>query len=199
LTWGPAWVCWRHAEADGYIGWAPLPYGAVWIDGGWRYHGHAVVEVGFDFGLGEDFFVFVGHDHFHDHYFRYRSRYDYPFHLHREVIHGFYGRTVIRNEFRRDEHGRFVNEGLGRERIEHVTGRKVEMAHFEERRPVVRAEHSVANRTTTSQSGATPESAHASSPAANPDASKVYRPPVAAQKTATTPKTSAPAAKTQKK
>src|SRR5258708_6095602 len=125
LTWGPAWVCWRHAETDGYIGWAPLPYGAVWVGGGWRYHNRAVVEVGFDFGLGEDFFVFVGHDHFHDHYFRYRSRVEYPFHVHREIVHGFYGRTVLRNEFRRNEHGRFVNEGLGRARIERVTGHKV--------------------------------------------------------------------------
>ena len=64
-NWGPAWVCWR-ACGRGCIGWAPLPYGAVWVDGGWRFHGRAVVDVGFDFGLGEDFFVFVGYDHFHE-------------------------------------------------------------------------------------------------------------------------------------
>ena len=28
----PAWVYWRHC--DGYLGWAPLPYGAVWVAGG---------------------------------------------------------------------------------------------------------------------------------------------------------------------
>jgi hypothetical protein len=60
--------------------------------------------------------------------------------VHREVVHGFYGRTVLRNEFRRDEHGRFVNEGLGRRRVEEVTHHRVEVARFQERRPAVRPE-----------------------------------------------------------
>ena len=229
LVWGPAWVCWRHAEADGYLGWAPLPFGAVWVDGGWRFHGRAVVEVGFDFGLGEDFFVFVGHDHFNDHYFRFRSH-EYAFHVHREEIHRFYGRSVLRNEFHRDEHGRFVNEGLGRARIEHATGHKVEMAKFEERRPAVREQahnEGAGNRTATGagQAGAgaragggSQTSTAASSTAgagshtaagtqtaaASSDAGKVYRPPAATTtpaKTTTTPAktTTSQPAKPQKK
>lgn len=143
-TWGPAWVCWRHAEADGYIGWAPLPYGAVWVDGAWTFHGHAVVDAGFDFGLGEDFFVFVANDHFRDErFFRLRGR-TAAFEVHRDRIHGFYARTVLRNDYRRDEHGRLVNEGLGRERVERLTQRKVEQTRFEERRPSVRSEHPLA-------------------------------------------------------
>lgn len=141
LTWGPAWVCWRQAEADGYIGWAPLPFGAVWIDGGWRFRGRVVTDVNFDFGLGEDFFVFVGRDHFHEHYFRVPSRRDYAFHVRREVVHGFYGRTVLRNEFHKDEHGRLVNEGLGRKRVEELTRHEVKPARFTERHAEARPDN----------------------------------------------------------
>jgi hypothetical protein len=193
LTWGPAWVCWREAEADGYIGWAPLPYGAIWVDGGWRFHGRAVVEVGFDFGLGEDFFVFVGHDHFHDHYFRYRSRLEYPFHVRREMVHRFYGRTVLRNEFRRDAHGRLVNEGLGREHIERVTGRKVEAARFEERHPAVRSEHTAAPREPSSAGAA-----QSGTKATSSEPNKVYRPPASTSKPATPARSPAPATRTQR-
>jgi hypothetical protein len=185
-TWGPAWVAWRHAEADGYIGWAPLPYGAVWVDGGWRFHDHAIVDVGFDFGLGEDFFVFVGNDHFRDErFFRLRGRVS-PFEVHRERIHEFYGRSLVRNEFRRDEHGRFVNEGLGRERIERVTQRRVEQVHFEERHPFVRPEPAHAVREAGHPEAGHPEAGHpqvghapAERPA--PAVNKVFRPPAPAK------------------
>jgi hypothetical protein len=134
-TWGPAWVFWRQAEADGYVGWAPLPYGAVWAAGGWwEFHGQRVA-VDFDFGLGENFFVFVGYDHFHDGFIRLRGR-EYTFHVRPERVHEFYRRTVIRNESRRDEHGRLVNDGIGRERIERLTQHKVEERRFDERDPV---------------------------------------------------------------
>jgi uncharacterized protein DUF6600 len=133
-TWGPAWVFWRHAEADASIGWAALPPGAVFVDGAFMFNGVAV-RVDFDFGLGEDRFVFVAYDHFNEPFFRLRNR-EYAYHIDRERLHGFYGRSVIRNEFRKDEHGRFVNEGIGRDRVARLT--KVENKNFEERHPAVR-------------------------------------------------------------
>ena len=42
LSWGPSWVFWRHAEADATIGWAPLPPGALFVDGGFMFNGVAV-------------------------------------------------------------------------------------------------------------------------------------------------------------
>ena len=131
-TWGPAWVFWRHAEADTSIGWAPLPIGAVFVGGALMFNGVAVTA-DFDFGLGDSFFVFVGYDHFHEGFFRMRDH-EYRFNVPRERVHEFYGRSVIRNDFRRDEHGMFVNNGIGRDRIERLT--HVEHANFEERKPV---------------------------------------------------------------
>ncbi len=136
-TWGPAWVFWRHAEGDAAIGWAPLPVGAVFVDGVFMFNG---VRVGldFDFGLGESCFVFVGYDHFHEGFFRMRGH-EYAWHIHGDRFHDFYRRSVIRNDFRRDEHGRFVNNGIGRERLDHiaqVTHHPIERTSFEERHPV---------------------------------------------------------------
>jgi len=133
-TWGPAWVFWRQAEADGCIGWAPLPPGAVFIDGGWLFHG-VRYGVDFDFGLGDNFFVFVGYDHFHDGFLRMRGH-EYRFNVPRERVHQFYRRTVLRNDFRRDEHGRLINDGIGRDRIERLTSHREEVTRFEERNPV---------------------------------------------------------------
>jgi len=133
-TWGPAWVFWRHAEGDAAIGWAPLPVGAVFVDGVFMFNG-VRVGVDFDFGLGEGCFTFVGYDHFHEGFFRMRGH-EWGYHIGHERLHGFYGRSVIRNEFRRDEHGRFVNNGIGRERMEHVTQGRLAHSSFEERHPV---------------------------------------------------------------
>jgi hypothetical protein len=133
-TWGPAWVFWRQAETDGAIGWAPLPVGAVFIDGGFFFNG---IRVGldFDFGLGEACFIFAGYDHFHEDFFRMRGR-EWGWHIDRARVHGFYGRSVIRNEFRRDAQGRFVNNGIGRSRLEQVTRGRLARSDFEERHPV---------------------------------------------------------------
>jgi hypothetical protein len=131
-TWGPAWVFWRQDEADGAIGWAPLPVGAVYVNGGFFYHGVAV-GVNFDFGLGVTCFTFVGCEHFHEPYFRMRGH-EWAYHIDHARMHDFYGRSVIRNDFHRDEHGRFVNDGIGRDRMEHLT--HVQHASFEERNPV---------------------------------------------------------------
>ena len=197
-TWGPSWVFWRQAEADGCIGWAPLPPGAVFVDGGWMFHG-ARVGVDFDFGLGADFFVFVGYDHFHDGFFRMRGH-EYGFNVPRERVRAFYGRTVLRNEFRRDEHGRLVNDGIGRDRIEHLTNHKEEVAHFEERTPVGDRDRLAAQRAEEvrrqvgPQAGKPGEPGHEQSgkPGGQPLAApapvnKVFRPPTPASNPATVP------------
>jgi hypothetical protein len=133
-TWGPAWVFWRQSEGDAAIGWAPLPVGAVFVNGVFMFHGVAV-GADFDFGLGEACFTFVRYDHFHEGFFRMRDH-EWAYHIDRQRLHGFYGRSILRNDFRRDEHGRFVNNGIGRERLEHATQGRLAQANFEERRPV---------------------------------------------------------------
>lgn len=173
--WGPAWVFWRQAETDGCIGWAPLPPGAVFVDGGWIYHG-AHVGIDFDFGLGADFFVFVGYDHFHDGFFRMRGH-EYAFHVPRERVRAFYGRTVLRNEFRRDERGRLINDGIGRDRVERLTNHREVAAHFEERNPV--GDRDRMNPQRAGQQVGRP----GGQPGAAPGSfNKVYRPPTPASK-----------------
>jgi hypothetical protein len=112
----PAWVCWRHADDDGFCGWAPLPPGALFVDGGWRYH-DAVVAVDFDFGLSAGFFTFVDYGHFWEHDFRH-------FIVPHDRLAFIYGRSVFANHYRLD-HGRFMNEGLDRERMGRLTGREI--------------------------------------------------------------------------
>jgi hypothetical protein len=131
-TWGPAWVFWRQDEGDACLGWAPLPVGAVFINGGFWFHGVACGP-DFDFGLGVSCFTFVGYDHFHEPFFRMRGH-EWAHNIDPVHIHTFYARSVIRNDFRRDDHGRFVNDGIGRDRVERLT--HVEHASFEERNPV---------------------------------------------------------------
>lgn len=134
-TWGPAWVCWRQADADGCIGWAPLPAGAVFIGGVWMFNGVRVDIATFDFGLGANFFVFVGCDHFHESFFRMRGH-EWAYHVPPQRVHDFYRRSIVHNDFHRDEHGRFVNNGLGQERMAQLTHNRIEQAHFQERSPV---------------------------------------------------------------
>jgi hypothetical protein len=183
-TWGPAWVFWRQAEADGYIGWAPLPPGAVFVDGGWDFRGHHY-GVDFDFGLGEACFAFIGYDHVHDNFFRMRGR-EFAFHVSRERIHAFYGRTVLRNDFRRDEHGRLINDGIGRDRVERLTNHREVAAHFEERNPV--GDRNKLNEEVQRQN--VQHSGPNNAPAVHPPAeqvSKVFRPPTPASNPATVP------------
>jgi len=138
--WAPAWVCWRRAE--GYCGWAPLPPGAVFKAGvGLWYGGHLAVDV--DFGLGVEMFTFVPYDRFWDHNL-------HAFLLPRERVSVFFGRSVIINGYRLD-HGRFVVEGLGRERMAAFTHREIRAeavavhggvgGHEEVERRVIRDEH----------------------------------------------------------
>lgn len=106
FDYAPAWVCWR--QADAYCGWAPLPPEAVFVPGlGLRYRGVLAADV--DFGLDYDAFAFVPYDHFWDHDL-------HPFLLGAGVRLDIYRRSVILNGYR-VEGGRFVVEGLGRDRI----------------------------------------------------------------------------------
>jgi len=117
---GPAWVFWRHS--GDYVGWAPLPYGAVFVDGGWGWHGHRYAA-DFDFGFGGSFFIFVGYGHLWEHdYHHYTLRGDEFQHVFRaSAINGFH-----------NDHGRFIHEGLDREHLEHLTGRPVTVVRHEE-------------------------------------------------------------------
>ncbi len=118
---GPAWVVWR--STGDCAGWAPLPYGAVFVDGGWAWHGHRY-GADFDFGFGASFFIFVGYGHLWDHDYRhYTLRGD-------ELRHAF--RASVVDGFHRDAHGRFTYAGLDREHLEHLTGRSVTVARHEE-------------------------------------------------------------------
>jgi len=108
--WAPAWVCWRHVE--GYCGWAPLPPAAVFKAGvGLWFGGRVAVDV--DFGLRADMFTFVPYGHFWDHGLR-------AYLLPRERSEAIFSRSVVLNGYRID-HGRFVVEGLGRERVASLT------------------------------------------------------------------------------
>jgi hypothetical protein len=201
-VWGPAWVFWRHDEDDGAVGWAALPPGAVFVDGVFFFHG-ARVGLDFDFGLGEDCFVFVDGIHFHERFFRLRGH-EWRYHIGHDRMHGFYHHSVIRNEFRRDEHGRFVNDGIGRDRLAHMDPH-LEHANFEERHPVGDREHAAAARPGAEsrpqaghpeaghpeaghpEAGHPEAAAHTAAPAAP---SKVFRPPTPAASPARAPQSS---------
>jgi len=182
-VWGPSWVFWRHAEVDACIGWAPLPPGAVFVDGGWIFNG-VHVGVDFDFGLGANFFVFVGYDHFHDGFFRMRGH-EYAFHEPRERVDVFYHRSVLRNDFRQDERGRLINDGIGRDRVERLTHRREVPERFQERNPVGDRERLAAQRGAEvhresgprDERAPAPERERMGRPSTHEPVSKVYRPP----------------------
>jgi hypothetical protein len=116
----PAWVCWRHAEAEGYCGWAPLPPGAVFRPGaGLFYNGRLAADV--DFGLNSTYFTFVPFDHFWDRNF---VRFVAP----RDFVVRFYRHSVVLNNYH-FVGGRFVVEGLGHERIGAWTHHDVRAEH----------------------------------------------------------------------
>jgi hypothetical protein len=111
-TWGPSWVAWRHGEAEGFIGWAPLPPSARFIAGvGLSWRGR--VDVNADFGLGPADFCFVESNHFWEHDFR-------GFLFRPERAEFYWRHSVIRNGYR-FYNGRFIVEGLGAERIAALT------------------------------------------------------------------------------
>lgn len=110
--WGPAWVCWRNADASGYCGWAPLPPGARFEPGvGIVWNGNVAADT--DFGLAPDAFVFVPFDHFwvHDYRLWVAPPWRVPVLFHASFVVNGYGFVG----------GRFVINGIGRDRIAFLT------------------------------------------------------------------------------
>ena len=108
FEYAPAWVVWRHDDDDGYIGWAPLPPGAAFVNGDWYFHGGRV-GVGFDFGLGAGFFTFVGYDHFWEHNYR---AWVVP---HDRVYFAYHHSGIVATY--RFDHGVFINVGMPHDRM----------------------------------------------------------------------------------
>jgi len=134
-TWGPAWVFWRQSDAyGGAIGWAPLPVGAIFANGILMFNGMAA-DQNCDFGLGESAFVFVGYNHFHESFFRMRGH-EWAYHIPPSQLHGFYKSSFVKNDFHQDGSGRFVNGGIGLNRINQLTHGQVAKSAFEGRTPV---------------------------------------------------------------
>src|ERR1035438_908823 len=103
------------------------------------------------------------------------GRRPYAYHTGGPRFREYYRNSVIRNEFRRDEHGRFVNHGVGRERMEHATHGRVEQAHLEVRNAVGNREVLAKER----QQQVRQPGGHGDGPAVKPPApvSKAYIPP----------------------
>jgi hypothetical protein len=120
--WGPAWVCWRNADAQGYCGWAPLPPDVTFEAGvGLMWHGRAAVDV--DFGLAPDMFVFIPYDHFWAHdYLGFRAPlFRVPFLFRASFLANHWGFVG----------GRFVFDGIGRDRIGFLTHHDVRVERME--------------------------------------------------------------------
>jgi len=113
---GPAWVCWRHAEGAGFCGWAPLPPEARFEVGvGITFGGHVGLDI--DFGLPGSAYVFVPFDHFWEHDYRaWRA----PMWRADAIFRG----SVVINDYHFDG-GHFVVGGIGRERIAVLTHHEV--------------------------------------------------------------------------
>jgi hypothetical protein len=121
-NWGPGWVCWRQAEAQGYCGWAPLPPGATYDPTvGLLWNGHAAA-MDVDFGLAPDLFVFIPFDHFWGHdYLAFRAP-------------GWRVSVLFRASFLANHWGfvggRFVFDGIGRDRMAALTHHEVRVESF---------------------------------------------------------------------
>jgi len=115
-VWAPSWVTWRSGGE--YCGWAPLPPFAVYRPGLGFYYRGASVSVGFDFGLGADFFTFVSVGHLcerHPRYFREE---------HERATQIFHQTTIINNY---NVHDRtIVNGGISVDRINTVGHRPIQ-------------------------------------------------------------------------
>jgi hypothetical protein len=104
--WAPAWVTWR--ESDGYCGWAPLPPTAEYRPGiGLCFGGILGLDV--DFGVGPEDFAFVPYGHFWERDLA-GSR------IGPEERDRVFQHSHIMNGYRID-HGRFIVDGPGRDRI----------------------------------------------------------------------------------
>jgi hypothetical protein len=106
-VWAPSWVSWR--SCDDYCGWAPLPPFSEFRPGAGFFYRGVGVEVGFDFGLTADCFLFLSPDHFCD-------RHPRSFCLDRGRVPDVFRRSGVINHF--DTHDRFmVNRGISVDRF----------------------------------------------------------------------------------
>jgi hypothetical protein len=114
--WASAWVCWR--EAEGYLGWAPLPPAAVFQPGtGLIWDGKPASDA--DSGLGADAFTFVATDHFWDR------------NLHgavapRDQVETIFKGSTVKNGYRMEQ-GKFIIAGPGRDHVAAVTQHDVKV------------------------------------------------------------------------
>lgn len=123
----PSWVVWRHADADGYIGWAPLPPGATLVNGGWVYRGVRVAQ-DFDFGLGPRDFAFVSSGGFWSH--------DYHrFAIADALLADVFRRTRFENHFWW-HNGRFINNGIDSAMVSSLTHRQFQPIKIQDLRDV---------------------------------------------------------------
>jgi hypothetical protein len=143
FDYAPAWVVWRHADAEGYVGWAPLPPGAVLVNGNWEFN-HARVGLDFSFGLGDAYFTFVdyGHLFFDPHFYPHGYRQFVP---PRDRVALIYQHSVVENRYRLD-HGRVVNEGLPRDRMAELTHHDIRPVGMEELRQQDEQRNALARR-----------------------------------------------------
>jgi hypothetical protein len=130
FDYAPSWAVWRHDDDDGYIGWAPLPPGALFIDGGWEYN-HVRVGADFAFGLGDTYFSYVDYDHLYFDPHLYPRGYRHFIVPHDRLVL-VYRHGIIENHYQFD-HGHFINVGLGHDRmvvLTHHDFRPVPMAEL---------------------------------------------------------------------
>lgn len=120
-NWGPAWVSWRHAEADGFVGWAPLPPDARFEAGvGLMWNGQVAVDT--DFGLAPDMYVFIPFGDFwvHD-YIGFRAP---PWR-----VPGLFHASILVNHFG-FVGGRFFFGGFPRDRMAFLTHHDIFVDHL---------------------------------------------------------------------
>jgi hypothetical protein len=113
-NWGPAWVCWRQSE--GFFGWAPLPpFARFEVGVGLTFGGRVVTD--FDFGLPAEAFVFVPCDRFWDRDLR-------AFVAPRWRAPALFRASIVLNGYHFVD-GRFVVDGIGRDRVAALTRREI--------------------------------------------------------------------------
>jgi len=114
--WAPAWVCWR--EAEGYLGWGPLPPAAAFKPGvGLEFDGAPAADSAF--GLGPEAFTFVPCDHFWDRNLAAAV-------LTPDRAAEVFKTSAVKNGYG-SVNGIFSVEGVGRERVATLTHREVKV------------------------------------------------------------------------
>ena len=110
--WGPAWVSWRYT--DTHCGWAPLPPAAHYVSGvGFSYYDRHV-GVGFEFGLTDFHYTFIGLGLFCD----------YNPHRHyepRSRVTNVYKNSTVINNYVVGNNNTIINNGVGRDTVVKVS------------------------------------------------------------------------------